>query len=283
MDFSKFAEIDFMKVYVIPWSINILLALAIFYIGRRIGKMLVKGIDALLHKAEVEETLRRFLCNIINVVLLVVVIIAALERLGVNTTSVMAVFAAAGLAVGLALKDSLSNFAAGVMLILFKPFRVEDYIEAAGTAGVVESITIFHTVLSTGDNKEVVVPNAQIYAGNIVNYTARDTRRIDLVFSISYDDNIKTAKQLIKQVLDADARILKDPEPLIAVGALADSSVNLNVRPWVRTDDYWEVHFDLLEKVKEIFDANGITIPYPQFDLHYTTAKSLAPQTTQRT
>ncbi len=277
MDFSKFAEIDFMKLYVIPWSINILLALAIFYIGRRLAKTITKGIDTLMHKAEVEETLRRFLCNIINVVLVVVVIIAALERLGVSTTSVMTVFAAAGLAVGLALKDSLSSFAAGVMLIIFKPFQVNDYIEAAGTAGVVDSITIFHTVLITGDNKEVVVPNAQIYAGSIVNFTARDTRRIDLVFSISYDDNIKTAKDLIQQVIDADARILKDPEPLIAVGALADSSVNLNVRPWVRTDDYWAVYFDLLEKVKETFDAHGITIPYPQFDLHYPGSKLPAP------
>ncbi|MEW5757448.1 MAG: mechanosensitive ion channel domain-containing protein [Pseudomonadota bacterium] len=275
MDFSKLAEIDFMKLYVIPWSINILLALAIFYIGRRLAKTITKGIDTLMHKAEVEETLRRFLRNIINVVLLVVVIIAALEQLGVNTTSVMAVFAAAGLAVGLALKDSLSSFAAGVLLIIFKPFKIDDYIEAAGTAGTVQSITIFHTVLSTGDNKEVIVPNAQIYAGTIVNYTVNETRRIDLVFSISYDDNIKTAKDLIQQVIDADPRILKEPEPLIAVGALADSSVNLNVRPWVKTDDYWPVYFDLLEKVKETFDANGITIPYPQFDLHY--AKPPAP------
>ncbi len=255
--------------YLIPWSISFVSALVVFIIGRWIAKLIVKGLNRVLAKAKVDETLSNFLGNIIYAALLIAVIIAALNQLGVDTTSVVAVFATAGLAVGLALKDSLGNFAAGVMLILFKPFKIDDFIEAGGSAGVVESITVFNTIMRTGDNREVIIPNAQIYSGTIVNVSARETRRVDLVFGIGYEDSIKEAKEVIEQVMAADERILEEPAPLIAVGELADCSVNINVRPWVKSGDYWGVYFDLLENVKEAFDAKGISIPYPQIDVHH--------------
>ena len=269
MDFlndPKASEI--LSTYVIPWGIKIAMAIVIFVIGRWIAKAVTKGIRRIMDKSGVEETLSDFMGNIIYTVLVVFVIIAALEQLGVNTTSAVAIFAAAGLAIGMALKDTLSNFSAGVMLILFKPFKKGDFIEAGGVTGIVEKISVFSTIMRTGDNKEVIVPNSGIYGGTITNYSAKETRRVDMVFGIGYEDNIKQAKQLIEEVLNADERILKDPAPLIAVGELADSCVNINVRPWVKSADYWGVYFDTLESVKEIFDANGISIPYPQMDVH---------------
>jgi small conductance mechanosensitive channel len=259
---------DYLNEYVIPWGINIVMALAILVIGRWIAKAITRGVRRLLDKAGVDPILTRFLGNITNTALLAVVVIAALNRLGIDTTSVLAVFAAAGLAIGLALKDSLSNFSAGVMLIFFKPFKLGDFIEAGGTAGVVEEIGIFNTVLKTPDNREVIVPNAHIYGGVITNVTARDTRRIDLVFGIGYSDAIPLAKETIQAVLSADERILADPAPFVAVVELADSSVNLAVRPWVKTSDYWATRCDLTERIKEAFDAKGISIPFPQRDVH---------------
>ena len=200
--------------------------------------------------------------------LLVVVVMAALDRLGVNTSSVLAVFAAAGLAVGLALKDSLSNFAAGVMLVFFKPFKNGDFIEAAGNMGVVEEIRIFNTIIRTGDNREIIIPNSHIYGGTIVNFSARDTRRIDLVFGIGYGDDLKKAKAMIEKIMADDERILKDPEPVVMLLELADSSVNFAVRPWVNSADYWTVRADLLESLKTKCDEEGISIPYPQQDVH---------------
>jgi small conductance mechanosensitive channel len=175
---------------------------------------------------------------------------------------------AAGLAVGLALQGSLQNFAAGVMLIIFRPFKAGDYVDAGGTSGTVETIKIFNTVLKTPDNREVIVPNGAIYGGTITNFSARATRRIDMVFGIGYGDDIRKAKEVIKAILESDERILKDPEPLIAVGELGDNSVNFNVRPWVNSGDYWPVKFDLNERIKLAFDENGISIPYPQMDVH---------------
>ncbi|WP_455366656.1 mechanosensitive ion channel family protein [Kaarinaea lacus] len=209
-----------------------------------------------------------FLGNVFYVALLVVVIIAALDRLGINTTSVLAVFATAGLAIGLALKDSLSNFAAGVMLIIFKPFKVGNFVEAGGSAGTVEEIRIFSTVMRSPDNREITIPNGQIYSGTIVNVTARDTRRIDLVFGIGYSDDLNKARDLIWNVINSDERILKDPEPSVVLVELADSSVNIAVRPWVKTSEWWAVRCDLLEKVKQAFDSNNISIPFPQRDVH---------------
>lgn len=262
------SETDYLNLYIIPWGINLILALVIFIAGRWIAKVIRNLVKRMMKKANMDEMLTSFVGNILYSALLVVVIIAALDQLGVNTSSILALFAAAGLAVGLALKDSLSSFAAGVMLVIFKPFRAGDFIEAAGITGVVEQLRIFSTVMRTGDNREITVPNSQIYGGTIVNYSARDTRRIDMTFGIGYDDDIKKAKALIKEAMNEDERILKDPEPVILLMELADSSINFAVRPWVNSGDYWVVRGDLMEKVKEIFDANDISIPYPQREVH---------------
>jgi small conductance mechanosensitive channel len=259
---------ELITAYVIPWSINIVTALIIFVIGRIVAKVIVKAVRKILQKSNVDVALLGFLGNILYAVLLIVVVIAALEQLGVKTTSLLAIFATAGLAVGLALKDQLSNFAAGVMLIMFKPFKVGDFVEAGGTSGVVEAINIFNTLMRTGDNREITVPNSQIFNGTITNVTARDTRRIDLVIGIGYSDNIGQAKNVLKEILDNENRILSEPAPAILVSELGESSVDFAVRPWVKASDYWTVRSDLLEKIKSEFDARGISIPFPQRDVH---------------
>ncbi len=256
------------ETYAIPWSIKIIVAILIFVIGRYISRILVRMLIRVMEKAKVDGVLRDFLGSIAQSILLVVVIIAALEQLGVDTTSLLAIFAAAGLAVGLALKDSLSNFASGVMLILFKPFKPGDFIEAAGVTGIVENIRVFNTMMRTGDNREITVPNSQIFGGIITNYSARDTRRIDLVIGIGYDDNIGTAKKLVEEILQQESRVLSDPAPVILVSELGESSVDLAIRPWVKAANYWDVRSDLLQRTKEVFDKEGISIPYPQRDLH---------------
>ncbi|MCF6210089.1 MAG: mechanosensitive ion channel [Gammaproteobacteria bacterium] len=268
MDALFNSDVDYLGTYIIPWAVNLVLALVIFIIGRWIARAVTNAVGRLMKKGGIDESLVDFLSNLIFAALLVVVIIAALGQLGVDTTSVMAIFATAGLAVGLALKDSLGNLASGVMLVLFKPFKLGDFIEAGGESGVVESIRIFSTLLKTADNREITVPNGQIYGGTIVNFSARDTRRIDLIFGIGYGDDIRQAKQLIEEVMAADERILKDPAAVVMVAELADSSVNLAVRPWVATADYWGVRAALLENVKITLDDAGISIPYPQTDVH---------------
>lgn len=256
------------ETYAIPWGIKIVAAIAIYVIGRIIARFVVKAIKKVMARANIEETLREFLGSIVQAILTIVIIIAALEQLGVDTNSVLAIFAAAGLAIGLAFKDSLSNFAAGIMVILFKPFKLGDYVEAAGVSGTVEHIRIFNTMMRTGDNREITVPNAQIYSGIITNYSARNTRRIDLVIGIGYEDNIGTAKKLIEGIISKDDRLLSDPEPTIMVLALGESSVDIAVRPWVKSGDYWNARASLLQTIKETFDAEGISIPYPQHDIH---------------
>ncbi|GAB4557741.1 MAG: small-conductance mechanosensitive channel MscS [Geothermobacteraceae bacterium] len=258
----------FVNAYVIPWSINIISALVVFIVGRFLAGVITSVVRKLLERSGMDQILVDFIGSLTRTVLVLFVIIAALDRLGVDTTSLVALLGAAGLAVGLAMKDSLGNFAAGVMLILFRPFKAGDYVEVAGTAGTVEKVGIFTTILKTPDNCEVIVPNGNIYGGNITNYAARPTRRIDLVFGIGYDDDLKQARQILQRLVDADARILKDPEPVIAVSELADSSVNFVCRPWVKKEDYWAVRWDLTEKVKLAFDEAGISIPYPQRDIH---------------
>ncbi len=199
------------------------------------------------------------------------VAIAALSRLGVETTSLVAVIGAAGLAVGLALQGSLSNFAAGVLLIIFKPFRVGDFVEVAGAKGMVQEIQIFTTVLHSPDNVRIIIPNSQVTGANIINYTANDRRRVDLVIGISYGDDIAKAKQVITSVLLSDKRVMRDPAPVVAVLGLGDSSVNIAVRPWVKADDYWPTYFDLTENIKVSLEQNGLTIPFPQRDIHIRT------------
>ena len=259
---------ELLNIYVIPWGINIAMAAAIFVVGRWLAGKLLGLVDRLLRRSNTDEMLISFVHSILNALLLLVIIIAALDQLGVDTTSFIALIGAAGLAVGLALQGSLQNFAAGVLLIVFRPFKVGDFVEAAGTAGVVEQIGIFSTTMKTGDNREIIIPNGAIYGGIITNYSAKATRRIDMIFGIGYDADILKAKEILQSILDADERILDDPAPLIAVGELADSSVNFNVRPWVNSADYWAVRFDVTEKVKLAFDEAGISIPFPQMDVH---------------
>jgi len=254
--------------YLYPWAINMGLALLIFIAGRYVTKILVGITRKVLTNAGVESILVNFVSSIVNWLLLLIVIIAAISYLGINTNSLIALIGAAGLAIGLSLQDSLKNFAAGVMLITFRPFKEGEFVEAGGTAGTVEKITIFSSTFRTPDNKEVIIPNAAIYSGVITNYSAKDTRRIDMVFGISYGDDIKKAKELIEKVIQDETRVLKDPVPVVAVGELADSSVNFVVRPWVKTSDYWDVRFDITEKIKIAFDEYGISIPFPQMDVH---------------
>jgi small conductance mechanosensitive channel len=248
--------------------INIGLALAILLLGLRFVRFLKSYFVRFMEKRNVDTLLATFLGNIVHMLLVMFVVIAALGQLGIETTSLIAVLGAAGLAIGLALQGSLSNFASGVMIVALRPFKVGDFIEAAGIAGVVEGIQIFSTQLRTGDNKAVIVPNAAITGGAITNYSTKDTRRIDMLFGIGYDDDLKKAKQILLALAAQDERILADPEPIVAVSELADSSVNFVVRPRVKTEDYWSVCFDFTEAVKLAFDAEGITIPYPQQDLH---------------
>lgn len=258
------AAIEYLQNY----SLRILVAIAIFFAGLWLARRLANLARKLMERAEIDITLTKFVRNIVYYTLLLVVVMATLDELGVNTTSFLAVMGAAGLAVGLALKDSLSNFASGVMLILFRPFGVGDVVEAGGVTGTVEEITVFNTILKTPDNQTIIVPNSTIASNVIVNVTAQETRRVDLVFGIGYDDDIGEAKRIIGEIIQADERILDDPAPTIAVADLADSSVNINVRPWVKTGDYWKVRADLLEKVKLAFDEAGISIPYPQREVH---------------
>lgn len=248
--------------------LNILLAIAIVLIGRVVVRWLMKMARKLMVRSNIDPILINFISTIANVVLLIFVIIAALDQLGVNTTSMIAVLGAAGLAIGLALKDSLQNFAAGVMLIINRPFRLGDFVEVAGIMGIVEKISIFSTVMRTTDNREVIVPNGQIYADTITNYSARDTRRVDLVFGISYDSDLLKAKQILTDIVNAHPLVMKDPEPIIRVSELADNSVNFIVWPWVKSVDFGIAKAELLEQVKLAFDANDIIIPFPQMELH---------------
>ena len=257
----------------IDFGINLAIALAIFYVGRFVIKLIVRGIRKVLQSQEVDKTLETFVCNLVSVVLLVVVVIAAIGQLGIQTTSFIAIFGAAGLAVGLALQGSLSNFAAGVLIVLFRPYKVGDFIEAAGIAGVVEQVQILTTVLKTGDNKQIIVPNGQIMDSIITNYSANDTRRVDMVVGVSYEDDLDKVRSTLQKLIDAEDRILDEPACTIAVSALADSSVNFVVRPWVKSSDYWGVMFDMTEAIKKRFDQEGISFPFPQQDVHLHTVK----------
>lgn len=247
---------------------NLAGALIIFYVGRWVAGMVVRGIATVMQKNNMDKTLETFICNLVRMTLILFVIIAAVNQLGIQTTSLIAVLGAAGLAVGLALQGSLSNFASGVLIILFRPYKVGDYIEGAGVIGSVEDMQILTTVLTTGDNKRVIVPNSQIMGSIITNYSSNDRRRIDLVVGVSYDDDIDKVRDELKALVAADDRILDDPACLIAVSELADSSVNFVLRPWVKTSDYSAVKFSLTEAIKKRFDEVGISFPFPQHDVH---------------
>jgi small conductance mechanosensitive channel len=250
------------------WATNIVFAILIFVIGRWVAKWLTGLSIKAMERGGMDHTLSNFLRSIIFMTLLVMVVLAAVDRLGVPTTNFLAILGAAGLAVGLALKDSLSNFSAGVMLIFFRPFRVGDFIDAGGVSGTVNAITIFNTILRTPDNRVITVPNGQIYDGTITNFSAMSTRRIDLVIGIGYDDNVVKAKEILQSILEDDDRILNDPAPVVMMLELADSSVNFAVRPWVVSADYWAVRADVLERSKQTLEDAGLSIPYPQRDIH---------------
>jgi small conductance mechanosensitive channel len=252
----------------INFGIKAATALAIFLIGKFLIRLVVGGLHKVMQKQDVDKTLETFICNLVSMALLVVVVIAAIGALGVETTSFIAIFGAAGLAVGLALQGSLSNFASGVLIVLFRPYRVGDWVEAAGISGSVEQVQILTTILKTGDNKQIIVPNSQIMDSIITNYSANDTRRIDMVVGVSYSDDLDKVRSTLQDLVAADDRILKEPAVTIAVSELADSSVNFVVRPWVSTADYWGVKFDLTEAIKKRFDKEDIAFPFPQQDVH---------------
>lgn len=253
------------------YGMKIIAAILIFLIGRWIAKILKNLVHKIMTKNNVDATLISFVGSMIYFALITFVIIAALNQLGVQTTSFIAVIGAAGLAIGLALQGSLANFAAGVLLIIFRPFKAGDYIEGAGVAGSVEEIEIFTTQLKTPDNRTIIVPNAKLSGDNIVNYSAKVTRRVDLVVGVGYGDDLEKVKEVLKQIVSADSRVLTEPAPTIAVSELGDNCVNLVLRPWVNTSDYWAVYFDLTETIKKRFDAEGISIPFPQRDVHLFT------------
>ncbi len=262
------AMVTRLQEFVAEYGMKILGAILILVIGRLVAKLIQRLIKALMEKSKADPALVSFVGSLSYIALMTFVIIAALSKLSIQTASFVAVLGAAGLAIGLALQGSLANFASGVLMLIFKPFKAGDFIEGGGTAGVVEEIEIFSTQLRTPDNKKIIVPNASMTGGIITNYTAKDMRRIDLVFGVSYGDDLDKVKGVINEVLAADDRILADPAPTVGVVELGESSVNFAVRPWVRTADYWDVYFATQETMKKRFDAEGISIPFPQQDVH---------------
>ena len=258
------------KIYEITtiYGIKVLVALLILFFGRLIAKLVTKIVGRIMDRSKIDHTIVKFVGNLVYIALMAFIIIAALGQLGIQTASFIAVLATAGLAIGLALQGSLANFAAGFLMIIFRPFKVGDFIEGGGVAGTVEEISIFTTVLKSPDNKTVIIPNAKISSDNIINWTTKGTRRVDLVMGIGYADDIDKAKQIMADVIAKDERVLKNPAPQIAMVELGDSSVNFVVRPWVKSGDYWDVYFALTEGIKKAFDANNISIPFPQRDVH---------------
>ncbi|MEJ2383626.1 MAG: mechanosensitive ion channel [Xanthomonadales bacterium] len=250
------------------WAVKIVLALLIYIVGKWIARRITRFIGKLMERADMDETLVTFLSNIVYGILLAAVVLAALDKLGVPVTSLLAILGAAGLAIGLALKDSLGNFAAGVMLVLFRPFKKGDFVEAGGVSGTVDEVRIFSTALTTPDNKQIIIPNGQIGADSITNYSANDQRRVDLVFGVSYDDDLKVARKVLTELCANHPLVLEDPATKIFVMNLGESSVDFAVRPWAKTADYWTVYGDLLEQGKLALEEAGCSIPYPQSDLH---------------
>ena len=272
MDFEsiKTAMTDPQALFEMGWPIasSILAALAIFVIGRWVAKILVKVARGAMSKARLDDTLIIFLGNVLYGLLLAIIVISALGKLGVDTTSAAALLGGAALAIGLALQDQLSSFAAGVMLIIFRPFGKGNFVDIGGTTGVVEEIKITNTLLKTLDNQLVWVPNSDVWGNTITNFSAMPTRRADLTIGIGYGSDLKKAKEILMRLMEEDERILKDPAPTVLVKELADNSVNFAVRPWMNSPDWWVTRCELIEKIKLEFDANDIEIPFPQRSVH---------------
>jgi len=254
------------------WGLKVVGAILVLVVGRIVASSARRFVGGAGQRANLDATIVPFLSGFAYYAVLAMVFVAALGMVGIQTASLLALFGAAGLAIGLALQGTLSNFAAGMMLLLFRPFRVGDYIEAAGIAGTVDSVGLFVTMVNTPDNVQILVPNAAVWGDTIKNYAANETRRNDMVVGISYADDIGHAIEIVRGVLDADDRVLKDPAPLVAVAELGDSSVNLVVRPWCKKEDYWALRFDLMRRLKETLEAGGVSIPFPQRDVHLITA-----------
>lgn len=266
MDFSVYGQ----KIgeIISIWGVRVVAAIAILIIGYIAAKIVRSSTQKALKKADADPSITSFVKHLVFTLVMVFTLLAVLSKFGIQTTSIIAVLGAGSLAVGLALQGSLADFAAGVMILLFRPFRVGHYIDAGGTAGSVKEIQLFATILNTPDNVRIIVPNSKVMGTIIKNYSAEDIRRVDLVWGIGYSSSIADTVKIIQDLLDADERVLKDPAPQIAVSELADSSVNFVVRPWVNAADYWSVKFDLTRQFKEACDANGIEIPFPQQSVH---------------
>jgi len=256
------------QVMLQTFAIKYIVALAILFIGKYVGKLICKGVEKLLTHKDIDKTVISFVSSLTYGLIVIIAFIAAISHLGFNTSSLVAIVGAAGLAIGLALQGSLSNFASGILLISFKPFKAGDFVEVAGSAGVIEEVHIFSTQLRTGDNKTVIIPNGAITSGTITNYSRKPIRRIDLIIGVSYDADLAKTKAILSKVTTSHELVLKDKEITIGVSELADSSVNLVVRPWVKTENYWPVYFALLESIKVELDNAGIEIPYPQLSVH---------------
>jgi len=253
---------------VVEFGLNLIAAIAILVIGLWVAKLIRKIVAKALRKREIDKTLVTFLLNLLYFLLSTVVILASLGRLGIETTSFIAILGAAGLAIGLALQGSLANFASGILLMIFRPFKVDDFVKLADEEGFVEKIYIFTTQIKTFDNRTIIIPNSTVTSGKIINYTSKEIRRVDLSIGFSYDDNIKTAIDTLTELCVSHPKVLKEPVPYVGVVEYGDSSINLTVRPWCKTDDYWDVFFEINEQMKPAFDAKGISIPFPQRDVH---------------
>lgn len=260
--------IDLVVEYGSLYGVKLIVALIIFLIGKRVARGITNLAVKAMKKGDIDNELIGFLESLIYWGLFVIVVIAALGQVGIQTASFIAILGAAGLAVGLALQGSLSNFAAGVLILILRPFNVSDFVDVAGTAGTVTRINIFTTELLTGDNKKIIIPNSRVLDSNIINFSSTGTRRVDMIFGVSYDDDIEQVKAILQSIVDEDDRILSEPSVRIALSELADSSVKFVVRPWVNSADYWNVLFDFNAAVKKRFDAEGISIPFPQRDVH---------------
>jgi small conductance mechanosensitive channel len=256
-------------VIITAYGLNVIGAIIILIVGRIIAGWAESAVDRWLKRSErFDETLRGFFAKAARYLVIIFTFLAVLSQFGIETTSIIAILGVAGLAIGLALQGTLSNVAAGVMLLIFRPFKTGDFVEAAGIAGTVKSITVFITELATPDNVQILAPNSQVWGATVRNYSFHPTRRVDLVMGIDYGDNIDSAMETVLGVVNADSRVLRDPEPMVVVGNLGESSVDLTIRVWCNADDYWPLKFDLTKALKQRFDQEGISIPFPQRTIH---------------